>query len=114
MVGGGLSAVVEQPPVAAGEAGAAALGRPVRAHTRGQMASDADHSYPGPRWRGGACGATGWPQRGRVPAHDERAERQSVRDALNDSVLSQRKGSLLETRAPSDGATADHREQLRR
>ena len=46
---------------------------------------------------GGACGATGWPQRGRVPAHDhghERAERQSVHDALNDSVPSQRKVSL--------------------
>ena len=46
---------------------------------------------------GGACGAAAWPQRGRVPAHDhghERAERQSVRDALNDSVPSQRKVSL--------------------
>ena len=46
---------------------------------------------------GGACGAAAWPQRGRVPAHDhghERAERESVRDALNDSVPSQRKVSL--------------------
>jgi hypothetical protein len=49
------------------------------------------------RDRGGACGAAGWAQRGRVPTHDhghERAERQSVHDALNDSVPSQRKVSL--------------------